>query len=82
MRTIDIKKPALRFLGIIPKKMYIRIREEISSLKDNPFPPNNKKLKNSDANYRIRVGDYRVLYSVESDKIIVHQIGHRKNIYL
>jgi mRNA interferase RelE/StbE len=51
-------------------------------LENNPFPAGCKKLKNRDG-FRIRVGDYRVLYfaDTKSKKIVVGAIGHRRDVY-
>ncbi|MBA3037696.1 MAG: type II toxin-antitoxin system RelE/ParE family toxin [Desulfobacterium sp.] len=47
-------------------KQYIqKIVEAIESLAENPFPPQSKKLKHSESSYRLRVGDYRVIYQVD-----------------
>ncbi|GAB5464946.1 MAG: hypothetical protein Kapaf2KO_03820 [Candidatus Kapaibacteriales bacterium] len=59
-----------------------RIRQEIEKLKFDPRPRNCKKLRNRDA-YRIRIGNYRAIYRVIDEFLVVDivKIGHRKNIY-
>ncbi|WP_199349151.1 type II toxin-antitoxin system RelE/ParE family toxin [Microcoleus sp. FACHB-SPT15] len=54
-----------------------------NELKTNSYPPGVKALKNSEGRLRLRVGDYRVIYRVEADQLIIVIIkaGHRKNIY-
>ena len=66
----------------IPKQDYLKIREKAVLLAQNPRPRWAEKLKNR-SSYRISVGDYRVLYSVNDDKkqVVVQAISHRKNIY-
>jgi mRNA interferase RelE/StbE len=66
----------------LDKKIIPVIKASISDLADNPRPYGYKKLKGEDA-YRIRVGNYRVIYEIEDDKIIVIvvSVGHRKDIY-
>ena len=58
------------------------IKQAIASLADNPRPTGCKKLKGEPA-WRIRVGNYRVIYEIYDDKVIVIVItvGHRKNVY-
>jgi mRNA interferase RelE/StbE len=58
------------------------IRVAISRLAENPRPQGYIKLKGEEA-YRIRVGDYRIIYEINDDKItvIVVAVGHRKYIY-
>ncbi|MGO8944488.1 MAG: type II toxin-antitoxin system RelE family toxin [Syntrophobacteraceae bacterium] len=60
-----------------------RIMAEIRSLSKTPFPPGCKKLKGSRASYRLRVGDYRILYEVDTETrtVIVYRIRHRKDVY-
>ena len=64
------------------KKLLINLCHKIEELKYNPFPANCKKLK-EDLGYCLRVGDYRILYTVESvvQIIEIYKIGHRKDIY-
>jgi mRNA interferase RelE/StbE len=66
----------------LDKKIIPVIKASIADLADNPLPSGYKKHKSEDA-YRIRVGNYRVIYEIEDDKIIVTvvSIGHRKDIY-
>jgi mRNA interferase RelE/StbE len=51
-------------------------------LADNPRPPKSKKLTARDS-WRIRIGNYRVIYLIEDDNliVIVIEIGHRKEVY-
>ena len=59
-----------------------RIIQKLFELKSNPRPPGNKKLNNL-LGYRIRIGDYRILYEInDSDKVVsVYKISHRKEAY-
>lgn len=56
--------------------------DPINSLSNNPFSHKSKKLKNSGL-YRIRVGDYRVVYQIDQKEkiVIVTKIGHRREVY-
>jgi len=58
------------------------IKEAIASLANNPRPPGCKKLKGEPA-WRIRIRNYRVIYEIDDDRVIVTVVtlGHRKNIY-
>ena len=55
----------------------------IDALASDPFPHGHRKLVGSEAKYRIRVGDYRVVYNVENQELVIFiiRIGHRKDIY-
>lgn len=57
-----------------------RIAKKVKELNENPFYQNVKRLKNSPY-FRLRVGDYRVLFEMIGNIINIVRIGHRKNIY-
>lgn len=79
---IEIKKSAQKELKSLPSKELKKVIEKISSLAINPRPTGCKKLS-GDEKYRIRVGNYRVLYSIEEDilTIFIVKVGHRKDVY-
>jgi len=82
--SVVITEHAERDIDAIAKRQdRERIRQRIERLADNPRPAGSKKLKGPHDRYRIRQGDYRILYSIE-DAIrvvaIVH-VGHRKDVY-
>lgn len=80
---IEFKRPARKALAAIQTSQAERIRVAIDALAVDPFPQGHRKLVGSEAKYRIRVGDYRVIYHVENQElvILVIRIGHRKDIY-
>ena len=80
--TILIERYAQKQIMKLDKKAIPQIKSAIASLAVNPRPYGYKKLRGEDA-YRIRVKDYRVIYEIEDDKIIVTvvSVGHRKDIY-
>ncbi|MBI5475144.1 MAG: type II toxin-antitoxin system RelE/ParE family toxin [Ignavibacteriales bacterium] len=82
MYSLLILKVALKELANLPDNVYQKIRNEIRELAKNPRPVGCKKLTGRDG-WRIRVGDYRVIYEIEDNqqKIIVLHVGHRKDIY-
>jgi mRNA interferase RelE/StbE len=84
MYKINISESALKQLHRLPKQAVKKIDAVIIKLGKNPRPPGVKKLKGmSEDLYRIRVGDYRVIYSIEEiiKLIDVRQVGVRKDIY-
>ncbi|BAY98622.1 addiction module antitoxin [Tolypothrix tenuis PCC 7101] len=60
-----------------------RIQIKIDSLAIEPRPNGVKKLKGTENSYRIRVGDYRIIYEVYDDVLLVNvvEMGHRRNVY-
>ncbi len=79
---INIEKSVLKKLGNIAKPDYVRIKAAILALAQDPRPPGCKKLKDRPG-YRIRQGNYRVIYEVLDDQllVLVLAVGHRKDIY-
>jgi mRNA interferase RelE/StbE len=79
---IEIKKSAVKELNSIPLKDLKKVLKIIQGLSTNPRPQGCLKLTNQE-NYRIRVGNYRILYSIKDEILTVYvvKIGHRKNIY-
>lgn len=78
-----LSKAARKQLFTLPVFVHNKIIEDISALTTSPRPPGCKKLKGYKNAWRIRVGDYRVIYEIQDQVllIIVIAIGHRKNIY-
>lgn len=79
---IEIKKSAAKELEKIVQKDRIRIIEKIRSLSSDPKPVGSKKLS-GDSKYRIRQGDYRILYEIFETTliIVVVRIAHRREAY-
>ena len=80
--SVTIKKSALKSLEKIHEPDYSKIKHAILGLADNPRPSGCKKLKGR-LGYRIRQGDYRIIYDIFDRVLIVDVIalGHRKDIY-
>jgi len=82
--TVTILPAALRVLRSLPRNIRTRIRGEIDSLAENPRPHGVKSLQGSQKGYlRVRVGDYRIIYRIEDDRllVVVVGIGHRREVY-
>ncbi|MFK7900949.1 MAG: type II toxin-antitoxin system RelE/ParE family toxin [Cyclobacteriaceae bacterium] len=79
-----ILKKALKDIIRLPTKVSKKISAAIDELVNNPRPDGSKKLKGEKEHlWRIRVGDYRIIYLVEDEvKIVeIRKVGHRKDIY-
>lgn len=81
--TVNIHRKALKSLADINKKDQNRIREAIDSLESDSHPFGVRKIVGSDSMYRIRIGNYRVVYEVQNQQlsILVVDIGHRREVY-
>jgi len=73
----------LRELRALPKEVVSRLVRAAEALATNPHPPGSKKLAGSQHTYRIRQGDYRVVYNVLTDQILIEviRVGHRRDVY-
>ncbi|NBR14605.1 MAG: type II toxin-antitoxin system RelE/ParE family toxin [Flavobacteriales bacterium] len=80
--TIVLTKKAQKQLDKVSDKIAEQLIESISKLSLNPRPSGYKKLKGRDS-YRIRSGNYRIIYEIFDNELIIDVIalGHRKNIY-
>lgn len=80
---IEWKHSALKELKQLPKDVVARIIRAVGQLPENPYPSGIRKLVGSENSYRIREGDYRILYSIVSSTLIIEiiRIGHRKDVY-
>jgi len=77
-----IKPAAAKELEAIPRKDRLRLVTRLKQLSSDPRPPGCEKLSGHDL-YRIRQGNYRILYSIEDDAlmILVIRIGHRREVF-
>ncbi len=70
-------------LAALPHEVQRRIVPKINALALDPRPPGSKKLRGYTDRWRIRVGDYRVIYDVfdKELRVLVVKIGHRSDVY-
>lgn len=80
---IEWKHSAERDLRGIDKKHVPRIIKTVESLIDNPFSLQCRKLHGAESSYRIRIGNYRVIYKVdiENKRIVIYHVRHRREAY-
>ena len=78
---IDIQDSTYKDLKKLDKSDAIKILQTIKKLEDYPNITNVKKLTNHYPPFRLRIGDYRVLFDIEENKIIISNIKHRKEAY-
>lgn len=81
--TVELSNRAKRDLAALSADLQTRIVKALRKLEENPRPSGIEKLKGEDNAYRLRVGDYRILYEVH-DKVLlvlVVKVGHRREVY-
>ena len=83
MYHVIINPSAEKEYARFPASVRRRITAALDGLAEDPRPRGCKKLKGEDNLWRIRVGDYRVIYSIEDDKLVVLvvRVAHRKDVY-
>jgi len=81
--SISFEKQTIKFLLKLERKTSKRILDKIEGLKEHPVPHNAKRIMNiNDKVFRIRIGNYRVLYRIEKEKIIIiFFIEKRSKVY-
>jgi mRNA interferase RelE/StbE len=82
MFTVLLQPSARRVLDGLSRDLQKRIITKLETLESNPYPPDAKKLRGEEA-FRVRVGDYRIVYEVQGKQLVVLvlRIGHRREVY-
>ena len=80
---IEWKPSALRELKRLDRQVVPRIVAAIEQLTANPFPSGVRKMQGGEHSYRLRVGDYRVVYEVSQSRLLIEvaRVRHRKDAY-
>ena len=81
--AVRLSTAAVRDMRALPLAVEGRIEAKISALAEDPRPPGCRKMEGSANRYRVRVGDYRIVYAIE-DKVLlvlVIRVGHRREVY-
>lgn len=82
--TVTVERRAAKFLrALTDKRLSLRLYEAIDGLAKNPRAQGSVKLQGEYELYRVRVGDYRIVYHIQDAVLVVLvvQIGHRREIY-
>jgi len=79
---IELRPAALRALRKLDPPVARRVQAAIALLAEDPRPPASRPLRGRPA-WRVRVGDYRVIYTIEEDVllVVVVTLGHRRDVY-
>ncbi len=81
--SIELSRSAHKSLKDIPHADVKKIKTNIEKLKKDPLPPGCEKLEGNDHLYRIRSGNYRLIYQIFNTRlvILIVKIGHRREVY-
>lgn len=81
--SVEFRPGVLKSIEHLPKRELLRIKKKIDELSDNLPGPAATKLKGDNNFHKIRTGDYRIVYEIQGDRlvILVVKIGHRKDVY-
>lgn len=81
--SISYAASAAKALRKLDRAAARRLLQAIERLADDPRPAGCRQLKGGDGEFRIRVGDYRIVYDIEDDRLVVLvlRVGHRREIY-
>jgi mRNA interferase RelE/StbE len=81
--NIELSRRAERQLRSLSREVQVRVGRAIDGLAQQPVPPGARKLAGHDDLYRVRVGDYRIVYTVQHRilLVLVVAVGHRREIY-
>ena len=83
MYLIDYSKPAIKTMAAMPRNVRELVKSKIEALARDPFGAANVKQLVGEPGYRLRVGDWRVIYDVDSGRLVVRvlKIGPRGGVY-
>lgn len=80
--SVEVARQAIQAIAKLPRKEQLRIRAAVDLLADDPRPPGCVALVGEDSVYRVRVGDYRILYEVIDARLVIQvvRVGHRREV--
>jgi mRNA interferase RelE/StbE len=80
---VALTSSATKELNKLPGQLVARIVMRLDNLAANPRPPGCKKMQGGDREWRIRIGDYRAVYTIDDAKLLVEvtRIRHRSGVY-
>lgn len=83
MYSIEYTRNAVKALAAMPRNVRETVKKKVESLARDPFGVANVKKLVGEPGYRLRVGDWRVIYDVDSGRLVVHvlKIGPRGGVY-
>ncbi len=77
---VQIDRDVLVWLHKQPRNVFLTVLGAILGLVSDPAPQNSTEMRDGSGR-RLRVGDYRILYRLHGDELIIHAVGHRRDVY-
>jgi mRNA interferase RelE/StbE len=83
MYQLKIKRSAEQDLRRLPRPLFRRINQRILALREEPRPPGVRKLKGNIEGWRVRVGDYRIVFQIDdtAQTVTIIRVRHRREVY-
>ncbi|MEK7847294.1 MAG: type II toxin-antitoxin system RelE/ParE family toxin [Chloroflexota bacterium] len=83
MYEVYLERRAERDLKRLPEEQFQRVASQLKALADNPRPVGSRKLSGSKSYWRVRVGDYRIVYEIDDEvrAVRVMRVRHRGKVY-
>jgi len=83
MYSLKIKRSAERDLKQLPRPLFLRLNQQILALREDPRPVGTRKLKGKIEGWRVRVGDYRIVYQIDDSAqvVTIARVRHRRDAY-
>ncbi len=80
---VEVKPSVERDLAGLEKRDRLRVARKIDALAEDPRPAGVEKLSGEDDLWRVRAGDYRIIYAIRDDVllVLVVRVGHRRDVY-
>lgn len=80
---VELTPAAVRQLGKLDRAVQLRVRAAIDLLSEDPRPPRATKLVGGDGEWRVRTGDFRIIYQIDDGVllVLVLALGHRRDVY-
>lgn len=81
--AVRIKASVEKDIATLPDEVVLRILQNIEALSETPLPPGVRKLSGAEHLYRIRMGNYRIIYALhhEEQEVIILYVRHRRTAY-
>ena len=80
---VEIARRAVKSIAKLPRREQQRVRAAIDLLANEPRPPGCVALAGEESVYRVRIGDYRILYEIFDTRMVIQvvRVGHRRDVY-